>query len=215
MKKAIKIVAIVLGIVILGVVLLAIAVPLLIDPNDYKDELVQAVKENTGRELKVEGDIDLSIFPWLGVEMDRVELANASGFGEEPFAQVASAGVKVKVLPLLSREVVVDTIHLDGLRLNLVKNRAGKTNWDDLMAPDTPASPDEPSGVGIAALTVGGINIRDGEISWRDDKEGGRYALHKLRLTSGKIVPGEPVDLRGSFDLETVRRWIYRSSRCR
>ena len=203
MKRAIKIVAILLGIVILGVVLLAIAVPLLIDPNDYKDELVQAVKEHTGRELKVEGDIDLSIFPWLGVEMEQVSFANAPGFGQEPFAQVASAGVKIKVLPLLSREVVVDTIHMDGLRLNLVTDRTGKTNWDDLMASDTSASQGGSSGAGIAALTVGGINIRDGEISWRDDKERRRYALHKLRLTSGKIVPGEPVDLRASFDLET------------
>jgi AsmA protein len=203
LKKAIKIVAIVLGIVILGVVALAIALPFVIDPNDYKDEIIQAVKENTGRELKVEGDIDLSIFPWLGVEMDRVELANASGFGKQPFAQIASAGVKVKVLPLLSRELVVDTIHMDGLRLNLVRNRTGKTNWDDLMASDTSASQAESSGAGIAALTVGGINIRDGEISWRDDKEGSRYALHKLTLKSGKIVPGKPVDLRGSFDLET------------
>jgi AsmA protein len=203
LKKAIKIVAILLGIVILGVVVLAIAVPLLIDPNDYKDELVQAVKERTGRELKVEGDIDLSIFPWLGVEMDRVEFANAPGFGKDPFAQVASAGVRVKVLPLLSREVVVDTIHMDGLRLNLIKNRTGKTNWDDLMATDTSASQGEASGAGIAALTIGGINIRDGDISWRDDKERSRYALHKLTLKSGKIVPGEPVDLRASFDLET------------
>jgi len=203
LKRAIKIVAILLGIVILGVVLLAIAVPLLIDPNDYKDELVQAVKEHTGRELKVEGDIDLSIFPWLGVEMEQVSFANAPGFGQEPFAQVASAGVKIKVLPLLSREVVVDTIHMDGLRLNLVTNRTGKTNWDDLMASDTSASQGGSSGAGIAALTVGGIDIRDGEISWRDDKERRRYALHKLRLTSGKIVPGEPVDLRASFDLET------------
>ena len=151
----------------------------------------------------MEGDIDLSIFPWLGVEMEQVSFANAPGFGQEPFAQVASAGVKIKVLPLLSREVVVDTIHMDGLRLNLVTNRTGKTNWDDLMASDTSASQGGSSGAGIAALTVGGINIRDGEISWRDDKERRRYALHKLRLTSGKIVPGEPVDLRGSFDLET------------
>lgn len=203
MKKAIKIVAMLLGIVILGVVLLAIAVPLLIDPNDYKDELVQAVKEHTGRELKVEGDISLSVFPWLGVEMEQVSFANAPGFGQEPFAQVRSAGVKIKVLPLLSREVVVDTIHMDGLRLNLVTDRTGKTNWDDLMASGASTESGGLSGPGITAVTVGGINIRDGEISWRDDKERRRYALHKLRLTSGKIVSGEPVDLRASFDLET------------
>jgi AsmA protein len=160
-------------------------------------------KAINGRELKVEGDISLSVFPWLGVEMEQVSFANAPGFGQDPFAQVQSAGLKVKVLPLLSREVVVDTVRMDGLRLNLVKNRTGKTNWDDLMTSDTSASQGGSSGAGIAALTVGGIDIRDGEISWRDDKERRRYALHKLRLTSGKIVPGEPVDLRASFDLET------------
>ena len=84
MKKAIKIVAMLLGIVILGVVLLAIAVPLLIDPNDYKDELVQAVKEHTGRELKVEGDISLSVFPWLGWRWNRFRSPMPPGSARNP-----------------------------------------------------------------------------------------------------------------------------------
>ena len=39
-----------LGVAIVGIVALAITVALLIDPNDYKDEIIAAVKENTGRD---------------------------------------------------------------------------------------------------------------------------------------------------------------------
>ncbi|MFQ6022529.1 MAG: AsmA family protein [Acidiferrobacterales bacterium] len=207
MKKVIKILAIVLGIVILGVVALAIALPFLIDPNDYKDQVIQRVKENTGRDLKIEGNIGLSFFPWLGVEMGGVELSNAPGFGEAPFARIDSAGVKVKVLPLLSRKVEVDRVKLDGLKLDLAKNQAGKTNWDDLMGPTQPGSvahqqPSTSAGLGIAALTVGGIDIRNSEARWRDESTRSEYAVRDVALQSGEIAPGKPVDIEIAFELE-------------
>ncbi len=137
LRKALKILVIALGV---AIVALAITVALLIDPNDYKDEIIAAVKENTGRELRIEGDLKLSLFPWLGLETGGIELANAPGFGEQPFARVAAAGVRVKVLPLLQRELVVDSVTLDGLVLNLMRNRAGTTNWQDLRT-TAPAQP--------------------------------------------------------------------------
>ncbi|MFQ5995312.1 MAG: AsmA family protein [Acidiferrobacterales bacterium] len=208
MKRVIKILAIVLGAFILGIIALAIILPLVIDPNDYKDEIIEAAKENTGRDLKIDGDLKLSVFPWLGVELAGVELANAPGFGQQPFARVTAAGVRVKLLPLLSKELVVDTILLDGLELNLMKNKAGVTNWDDLAGGTTQepkanqtgtVGPAEPA---IAALTVGGIRISNGKILWLDQSAGQRYALQALELKSGKIVPGKPVDLEMAFDLD-------------
>ena len=208
LRKALKILAIVLGAAIVGIVALAITVALLIDPNDYKDEIIAAVKENTGRDLRIEGDLKLSLFPWLGLETGGVELANAPGFGEQPFARVAAAGVRVEVLPLLRKELVVDTILLDGLELNLMKNKAGVTNWADLadgevkaQKPPTPAAATR-AAPAIAALTVGGIRVSNGKILWLDQRAGQRYELLALELKSGKIVPGEPVDMQIGFDLD-------------
>ena len=100
------------------------------------------------------------------------------------------------------------TVYMEGPKLNLVKNRAGKTNWDDLLVPKTERPvvtevPAAPIGSGIAALTVGGIDIRNGEIHWQDQTTGTRYAARDLELKTGKIVPGRPVDLRLDFDLQT------------
>jgi AsmA protein len=197
----------VLGVLIVALVALAVTISLVVDPNDYKDEIIAAVKDHTGRELRIEGDLKLSLFPWLGLEKGGIELANAPGFGEQPFARVAAAGVRVKVLPLLQRELVVDTVTLNGLVLNLMRNRAGATNWQDLRttAPEQPKAKPAPSPVpaAIGALTIGGIEIRAGEIDWRDEVSGAHYALHDLTLSGGKVVPGEPVDLSLAFDLET------------
>ena len=211
MKKPLKILAIVLGALAALLVIAAVVLPFFIDPNQYKGEIIKAVKEQTGRDLKIEGKIGLSLFPWLGLEVTGVELSNAPGFGRQPFARVAAAGVKVEVLPLLRKEIAVDTVMLDGLKLNLARNAAGKTNWDDLTKPakkeerppaaaPAPAKPAE--GVGIAGFSVQKVDIRRADITWQDLAAGTAYAVHNLELKTGKIVGGKPVYLHLALDLE-------------
>ncbi len=191
LPKTLKVVLIVVGALAVGLVAAALALVLLVDPNDYKDEIVQAAKEHTGRELKVEGELKLSLFPWLGVQSGGLELANAPGFGRQPFARVNAVIVRVKLLPLLRKQVVVGTIVLDGLELNLMRNKSGASNWDDL-AGGAPPTGKEPSAQGaapaIAALSVGGIRITDGKILWLDERAGQRYAVQALTLNSGEIT---------------------------
>ena len=105
MAKFIKLIAVILGIVILLVVGAIIIIPLVVDPNDYKDQITALVKDKTGRELQIEGDIQLSVFPWLGLELGAVRLSNAPDFGEEPFAAVREAAVRVKLRPLRTTRV--------------------------------------------------------------------------------------------------------------
>jgi len=55
--------------VLLGLLLLlAVEILLLVDPNDYRDDITVAVQNATGRELSIEGDLSLSLFSWLGAE---------------------------------------------------------------------------------------------------------------------------------------------------
>ncbi|MEE8482501.1 MAG: AsmA family protein, partial [Acidiferrobacterales bacterium] len=88
MKKTIKIISVSVGVVLLLVVAIAIALPFVVDPNDYKPEIAQAVKQRTGRVLDFKGDITLSVFPWIGLELGETRLSNARGFGNKPFAKV-------------------------------------------------------------------------------------------------------------------------------
>jgi AsmA protein len=207
MNRALKIVAIVVGAIVALMVVLAIALTLLVDPNKYKGTIIQAVKDKTGRELKIDGKIGLSFFPWLGVEAKGLALGNAPGFGPEPFAKLESFGVKVKVLPLLRGQVAVDTVVLTGFDLALARNARGVTNWDDLLASakaepkPKPAEAPAPAAA-LPALAVNGIEIRKANLSWHDQASGARYALRNLEVTTGALAPKQPVDLALGFDME-------------
>ena len=66
---------------ILLLLIVVISLPFIIDPNQYKGQIISQVKKETGRELAIPGDIKLSLFPWLGVQLGEVSLGNAAGFG--------------------------------------------------------------------------------------------------------------------------------------
>lgn len=119
------------------VLLLFVAVvgfALIFNPNDYKDDIIQLVKDKTGRELSIPGDISLSLFPWIGIDLGAIEISNAKGFGKKPFAKMSHLQVRAKLWPLLKQHLEADTIVIEGLQLNLAKNKRGVTNWADLTA---------------------------------------------------------------------------------
>jgi AsmA protein len=191
---------------ILGLVVLIVAaiviLPMVIDPNDYKPQIVQTAQEKLGRDLAIDQDLSLSVFPWLGIETGGVRVGNAAGFKAENFAEIEQLGLKVKLMPLLSQRVEVDTLLLKGLRLNLEKDASGKTNWDDLAAGEAePAAAEEAAGEQPVAdgagsdvsLTIQGIQIEDANISWDDRQAGQQYLLEGVRVVTGTLAPGQDV----------------------
>jgi AsmA protein len=177
----------------------SLTLPFIIDPNDYKDEIISRVKHETGRELAIPGDISLSVFPWLGVQLGEVSFGNAAGFGEQPMAHINAVDVRVKLLPLLSKQVQIDHVTLDGLSLLLQRDVRGRTNWDDLVrqpdvAPTTKPTPQEkqetakPDGAVLAALAVEGLSLNNSQIEWQDAQAKQYYSLNEVNLSLGAVA---------------------------
>ena len=114
MGRPLKILGLILGAVLVLIVLVGVVVSLIFDPNDYKQEIAQAVEDRTGRELTLEGDLELKVFPWLKIGVGAAALSNAPGFGETSFASIDGAALSLKVLPLLSGKVAIGEASLSG-----------------------------------------------------------------------------------------------------
>ena len=206
MVKLLKILGWLIGLTVLLIVAAVVILPMVIDPNDYKEQIVNKIEEETGRQLQIDGDLDLSVFPWLGIETGELALSNAPGFGEQPFLAVRHAAVRVKLMPLLSMRLEVSTIGLDGLKLNLARSEAGVGNWDDMVKggePEQEPTGKKSSGTGLAGFSIGGIDISDGQVSWDDRSTGAYYKVDQIDLKSGVIAPGRPVDLKLGMVLES------------
>lgn len=182
------------------VVLASVAVYLLFDPNDYRDTIADSVKDATGRELVIEGDLSLSLFPWLAIEVGHTELGNAEGFGDAPFLSFDEASLSVRLLPLiLSRKTAVGTASIEGLAVNLAVAANGRTNWGDFAASDEPVETTEEE-AGKIDIEVGRIVVRDANVSYRDAQAGNAYVISNFDLESDGIEAGEPFNLETEFD---------------
>ena len=208
MGKLLKFILSFLALIIGLVVILAIALPFIIDPNNYKQQIASTVEEHTGRTLMIEGDMQLSVFPWLGLDIGPTQLSNAAGFGDQPMARMEAVQVRVKLLPLLRKELEMDTVRLTGLRLNLAKAADGTTNWDDLMAAPEDSAPDDRAddrddngGELLGGLAIGGVEVSDAQLVWDDRATDSRYEIQDLAFTTGAIEPGEAFDLDLSFSV--------------
>jgi AsmA protein len=204
MGRVLKILLIVVAGVVGIVVIAAIALLLFFDPNDFRDDISARVSEATGREFNIEGELGLSLFPWLAVEVGRSTLGNAEGFGDRPFASFEQAHLSVQLIPLIFRqEITVGTASLDSLILNLEVAADGSNNWDDLAQADeaAPADTDAP-GTTLEALDIAGIRVSNATISYSDAQAGSRYLVNALTLETGRISADAPFDVEAEFDFE-------------
>ncbi|MBI4989250.1 MAG: AsmA family protein [Rhodocyclales bacterium] len=176
--KTFKIIAFVLG----GVVaLLAAAAAFILatfDANKWKGEISQLVQEKKQRSLKIEGDLSLSLFPGIGVHLGKATLSEHRS--EQVFASIENARISLQLMPLLTRQVVVDTVELDGVKARLVRFKDGRLNIDDLLARDEKEPP--------ARFDIAGVKFANGELAWRDEKAGQELILSGLNLTTGRLA---------------------------
>jgi AsmA protein len=195
----------ILGWSLLGVVALFVVAMLLVswlvDPNDYKDEVAAAVKKETGRDLELEGDLELSVFPWLAIELGPARLGNPEGFGPGPFLSVRKADVGVRLFPLLRGSLEMRRLTLEGLELNLVKNAQGRTNWQDLTEPS--AEPAQPAQTGASTLPdIAGLRIKDSALDYRDLSTSAHRRLRDLNVDTGHLREGDPFEIEMAFTLD-------------
>ena len=208
MGRVFKVIGWIVGLILLALVVLIAVLPMVFDPNDYKDEIVAQVRDRTGRELQIGGPISLTVFPWLGFQVTDLRLGNARGFGDTPFAAADKVAVRIQLTPLLQKRVVADTLTLHGLQLNLARSADGRGNWEDLAAgsrADT-AGTEEPAaaeeGAGLEELRIGGIDISNARVTWDDRVSGRRLVIDNLNLETGELAPGRPVELRLGLSLD-------------
>jgi len=175
------------------VALLVLAVAIIsatFNPNDYKPLIIKLVQEKKQRTLNIEGDIKLAFWPKIGADLGKLSISEHNS--EQTFASIQGAKVALALLPLLKKELVVDTVYIDGAQANIIKYKDGTNNFDDLLSKDEEESEQ-------IKFDVDGVKVTNSAINYTDEGTGAKYALSKFNLTSGHIALAEPIDLATDF----------------
>ena len=124
------------GLLVLCVVALA-AVVAIVDGTFVKSRLERYMKEEKQRTLAIEGTPQLRFFPVAGLSLGKTVLSERSS--DKTFVALDSLELGIRVMPLFAGELAVDALALSGVRVNIVKAKDGRFNFQDLVAPDRKA----------------------------------------------------------------------------
>lgn len=208
MKKLLKFTGIILSVLILLAILASVLLATFVNPNRFKPLIAEEVKKHTGRDLIIDGNLSWSVFPYLGVKIGHLELKNPPEFKQKTFAEIESATLGVSILPLLHSKIESSGITLKGLKLFLIKNAHGKTNWEDFGKhtasaststndSDTSLSPavkKAPLGIAVAGVTISNANI-----NWVNEQTKQYFDIENFDLRAKNIRLTQPFPLEVVF----------------
>ncbi|MBE9568353.1 MAG: AsmA family protein, partial [Proteobacteria bacterium] len=225
-----KIVGRTIKIVLLLIVLIFVALLAFVatfDANNYKPQIIEQVENATGRDFAINGDINLSIFPWVGIKIEEVVLGNDKGFKGKHFAAIKQLDVKVNVLPLLKKEVEINVIRLHGLDVSLEVAKNKSNNWTNFSAPastsetaaeagsearstapkEQPAVESETDTAGadtpLRSLKIEGFEFVDAIIRYDDRSSNMKATVSELNLQTSAITFDEPIEVKFSTRIES------------
>lgn len=179
MKRAL---VLIIGLIV-ALVAVALILPGFLDWNQYKGDLTAQVEALTGRPLKVNGNVSLTILPSPTLSAADVQLANVAGGAAKDMATLKSLDVRISLMPLLSGEIQVESVRLVDPVISLEVSAGGKPNW---IFDGVGRQAGEPSASGSGSsnaateFRLDSLLIENGTISFTDAVSGHSERIEKL-----------------------------------
>ena len=189
-----------------AIVILVVAVAVVltvVDFNDYKPELQAQVKQATGRDLTIEGDIELSLSLTPSLSVGGVSFANADWGSRPAMATIERFEVQVALLPLISGTIDIQKLVLKGADILLETDAEGRPNYVFSTAPpdkagDTAGAPTIP--------VLRHVTIENARVSYKDGTSNKIVSLVVDDLTlkgDGADAPVE-ISFSGSYNDQPI-----------
>lgn len=179
-------------ILVLVVVVIGIAAVVFIDPDDYRDQIAERASETLGREVRLDGPMSLSLFPWLALEIEDVRVGNPAALAEAPpLARIGTAVASVRVMPLLRGKLETGALTLSNAQLTIVTGPDGRTNLDGLLAESDPAAQTQP--LDLTGINLGAITLEQVDLIQLDLASDARITLSIERMRLDAFVAEQPL----------------------
>ena len=125
MKK----VLIILGGLLVTLTASALIIPSFVDWSQYRDQITSLARDYTGREVTISGDISFQIIPNPALSLKGLSMRNKEGGVGDTLITLDALDINVAFMPLLSREIQVESLTLDGAVIALEVDENGVKNW--------------------------------------------------------------------------------------
>lgn len=171
-----------------------------------KPQIQEKFLSATGRDLIIDGDMRVTIWPDIGVKIGRVAISNAAWGRAEHMMSLDEMDVALKLMPLFEKRVEIDRFILRAPHIYLETSKTGQNNWDIVPAEKTaekdgtqkPESAAASAGQDFA-LRFGELKITDGVVRFEDHGKAEKYAFDGINITVAAGDMDSPVAVDGTM----------------
>jgi AsmA protein len=164
-----------------------------VDTQEFRERFTSLVHSLVGREVVLDGELDIALYPSLSLEISGLRVLDSPEFGQVPLARIERLNVSVKLLPLLSRDVIIRSILVNGLHANVVRTPNGAVNWRAFLDERRASDPGEPFPVAINSVALNELEVVGTSVSYTDQSGGVELSLHGIDLKTGAIASGQKI----------------------
>lgn len=190
-----KLLKIIIGLILVVIVVL-VGVLLTTDINQYKPEIIQLVKEKTGRNFTIDGDLRLAVSLFPTVAVDGVTLGNADWGSEPEMLSVNRFEAEIALLPLLKKNIQVNRLILIEPHIYLETDKQGQGNWVFAAAGSKSAKPETSPQAGLPDLNINEVSIKQASLTYKDGKTGKTTHLLVESITAESSSFSDPLNLK-------------------
>ena len=178
------------------------------DLNKYKGMTEKIVYEQTGRKLSIAGNADLGVSLIPTVVLNDISFANPEWAKNQQMATVKTLELKIALLPLISKQVIIDKVILKSPQIWLETSKDGKNSWDIELKPQENSQPktswiiksayaQENSSplAGISELSLKEVLIDNGEVNYYTHKDNSNLNLKIKNIALSGEGMNAPVNL--------------------
>ena len=195
-----KKILVIFGAIFLGLIAASLIILFSYDYNKFKPYIARAVKEATGRELKLTGDLKLQVGFTPALVIENISFQNASWGSRPEMAQVKRFELEVALFPLLSRKIQINRFRLIEPDILLELNKDGASNLAferrKGARPLQPREKGKEEKIDPPIFLVRELLIEKGRLAYRDARSGKTYDL-TLDPFSIAMDADKPVEMKG------------------
>jgi len=206
---------ILLGLALILIILVGaiLVLPGLVPTDTYREKLEAELSRSLARDVNITGEIKVSTFPTISVQTDGLSLANPEGFSSSTFMKVDGMSAKIRLLPLLSKQVEISGVEFDSPNITLEKRADGAVNWTLGDSEKTEATPKDTGPFQRDGRytdydpSLKLLRIKNGNINYTDAAAGQNHTVSNINIDLRAPGLSKPLKLDGEFkfdDLQTA-----------
>lgn len=177
----------------------------IVNPNDFKPQIQSYLTEKSGYPIQLNGDIQLKLFPWVGLTANDIVIPSHNAQEKQPLFSAKAFNLRIPLPSLLAWEFRLDSLSIEEGHFYLVKEKNGTTNWQISSRPSvekisdkaqhSPSEKDHPLYFSISVLT-----LKKGEITYLDKQRDQAFYLQQVNFEGEAFERDHDSPFSGQFN---------------